>query len=283
MMETGVLYIVATPIGNLEDLSLRAQRILATVDLILAEDTRHSARLLNAFAISTPTLAFHENNEERMTPRILSQLAGGSDIALITDAGTPLISDPGFKLVRQAHAEHIQVSPVPGPSAFIAALSATGVSPGKFLFEGFVPSRPGARRKRLSTLADIRHTLVFYEAPHRIRDFLNDATAILGADREAAIARELTKKFETIRQGTLGELQAWMEHDPEQHRGEFVVIIAGAPEQQADSRELTALLKVLLQSLSLKQSVQLAAELTGVGRNEVYEVAVSLQQTAERS
>ena len=278
MMETGVLYIVATPIGNLEDLSRRAQRILAGVDLILAEDTRHSARLLNAFDIDTPTLAFHENNEERMTPRMLSRLLGGSDIALITDAGTPLISDPGFKLVRQAHAEKIQVSPVPGPSALIAALSATGVSPGRFLFEGFAPSRPAARRKRLSALADMGHTLVFYEAPHRIKAFLADAAATFGAGREAAIARELTKKFETIRQGTLGELLEWMEQDLDQSRGEFVVIIAGAPEQQADSRELTALLKVLLKSLSLKQSVQITAELTGASRNEIYEVAVRLQQ-----
>lgn len=277
MTEPGTLYIVATPIGNLEDLSQRAQRILSSVDLILAEDTRHSARLLNAFDIRTRTLAFHENNEERMTGRIISRLAAGSSVALIADAGTPLISDPGFKLVRQAHAQNIPVSPVPGPAALIAALSAAGVAPGKFLFEGFAPARAEARRKRMAALAGVAHTLVFYEAPHRIKAFLADAATIFGAGREASIARELTKKFETIRQGTLGGLIEWMDRDPDQGRGEFVVIIAGAGEEHSDVAELTALLKVLLKSLSLKQAVQIATELSGAPRNEIYDLAVSLQ------
>ena len=275
--DPGTLYIVATPIGNLEDLSPRAQRILSAVDLILAEDTRHSARLLRTFDIRTRTLAFHENNEERMTGRIISRLTAGSSVALITDAGTPLISDPGFKLVRQAHAQNIPVSPVPGPAALIAALSAAGVAPGKFLFEGFAPARAEARRKRMSALAGAAHTLVFYETPHRIKAFLADAATIFGAGREACIARELTKKFETIRQGTLGGLIEWMEQDPDQGRGEFVVIIAGAGEEHTDIAELTALLKVLLKSLSLKQAVQITAELTGAGRNEIYDLAVTLQ------
>ena len=277
MTEPGTLYIVATPIGNLEDLSPRAQRILSSVDLILAEDTRHSARLLNAFDIRTRTLAFHENNEERMTGRIISRLAAGSSVALIADAGTPLISDPGFKLVRQAHAQNIPVSPVPGPAALIAALSAAGVAPGKFLFEGFAPARAEARRKRMAALAGVAHTLVFYEAPHRIKAFLADAATIFGPGREASIARELTKKFETIRQGTLGGLIEWMEQDPDQGRGEFVVIIAGAGEEQTDIAELTALLKVLLKSLSLKQAVRIATDLTGAPRNDIYDLAVSLQ------
>ena len=277
MTEPGTLYIVATPIGNLEDLSQRAQRILSSVDLILAEDTRHSARLLNAFDIRTRTLAFHENNEERLTGRIISRLAAGSSVALIADAGTPLISDPGFKLVRQAHAQNIPVSPVPGPAALIAALSAAGVAPGKFLFEGFAPARAEARRKRMAALAGVAHTLVFYEAPHRIKAFLADAATIFGAGREASIARELTKKFETIRQGTLGGLIEWMDRDPDQGRGEFVVIIAGAGEEHSDVAELTALLKVLLKSLSLKQAVQIATELSGAPRNEIYDLAVSLQ------
>ena len=275
--DPGTLYIVATPIGNLEDLSPRAQRILSAVDLILAEDTRHSARLLRTFDIRTRTLAFHENNEERMTARVITRLETGSDIALVADAGTPLISDPGFKLVRQAHAQNIPVSPVPGPAALIAALSAAGVAPGKFLFEGFAPARAEARRKRMSALAGAAHTLVFYETPHRIKAFLADAATIFGAGREACIARELTKKFETIRQGTLGGLIEWMEQDPDQGRGEFVVIIAGAGEEHTDIAELTALLKVLLKSLSLKQAVQIAAELTGAGRNEIYDLAVTLQ------
>ena len=277
MTEPGTLYIVATPIGNLEDLSPRAQRILSAVDLILAEDTRHSARLLRAFDIRTRTLAFHENNEERMTGRIISRLAAGSSVALIADAGTPLISDPGFKLVRQAHAQNIPVSPVPGPAALIAALSAAGVAPGKFLFEGFAPARAEARRKRMAALAGAAHTLVFYEAPHRIKAFLADAATIFGAGREASIARELTKKFETIRQGTLGGLIEWMDRDPDQGRGEFVVIIAGAGEEQTDIAELTALLKVLLKSLSLKQAVRIATDLTGAPRNDIYDLAVSLQ------
>ena len=275
--DPGTLYIVATPIGNLEDLSPRAQRILSSVDLILAEDTRHSARLLRAFDIRTRTLAFHENNEERMTGRIISRLAVGSSVALIADAGTPLISDPGFKLVRQAHAQNIPVSPVPGPSALIAALSAAGVAPGKFLFEGFAPARAEARRKRMAALAGVAHTLVFYEAPHRIKAFLADAATIFGVGREASIARELTKKFETIRQGTLGGLIEWMEQDPDQGRGEFVVIIAGAGKEHADIAELTTLLNVLLKSLSLKQAVRIATELSGAPRNEIYDLAVSLQ------
>lgn len=277
MTEPGTLYIVATPIGNLEDLSPRAQRILSAVDLILAEDTRHSARLLRTFDIRTRTLAFHENNEERMTGRIISRLAAGSSVALIADAGTPLISDPGFKLVRQAHAQNIPVSPVPGPAALIAALSAAGVAPGKFLFEGFAPARAEARRKRMAALAGAAHTLVFYEAPHRIKAFLADAATIFGPGREASIARELTKKFETIRNGTLGGLIDWMESDPDQGKGEFVVVIAGAGDEHADSAELTALLKVLLKSLSLKQAVQIATELSRAGRNEIYDLAVSLQ------
>ena len=278
--QPGTLYIVATPIGNLEDLGRRAQRILSEVDLILAEDTRHSRKLLSSFNIRTALQAFHENNEERMTAQVISRLAGGCDIALVADAGTPLISDPGFKLVRQAHEENIPVCPVPGPAALTAALSAAGIAPGRFLFEGFAPARAEARRRHLQTLADAGRTMVFYEAPHRIKAFLADASSIFGADRKATVARELTKKFETIRHGTLGELIEWMNGDPDQCRGEFVVIVAGAGAEAGKTgrSELTATLKVLLKSLTLKQSVQIAAELTGGSRNEIYDLAVSLQQ-----
>ena len=272
----GALYIVATPIGNLEDLSPRAQRILASVDLILAEDTRHSARLLRAFDIRTRTLAFHEHNEARLTPRIVERLLNGESMALIADAGTPLISDPGFKLVRATQARDHTVTPAPGPSALVAALSCAGISPGKFLFEGFMPPREQARRRRLSELTGVAQTLVFYEAPHRIKAFMADAASTLGAEREACIARELTKTFETIRRGTLGGLRNWLEQDPEQSRGEFVVIIAGAAPQSADRAELVRLLQVLLASLSLKQAVRIATELSGAGRNEVYDLAVEL-------
>ena len=278
MTEPGTLYIVATPIGNLEDLGRRAQRILSEVDLILAEDTRHSRKLLSSFNIRTALQAFHENNEDRMTAQVISRLAGGCDIALVADAGTPLISDPGFKLVRQAHEENIPVCPVPGPAALITALSAAGIAPGRFLFEGFAPARAEARRKHLQALADAERTMVFYEAPHRIKAFLDDASSIFGADRKATIARELTKKFETIRHGTLGGLIEWINHDPDQGKGEFVIIIAGAGAGKTGKSELTATLEILLKSLTLKQSVRIAAELTGGSRNEIYDLAVALQQ-----
>ena len=276
--QPGTLFIVATPIGNLEDLGRRAQRILSEVDLILAEDTRHSRKLLSSFNIKTALQAFHENNEERMTAHVISRLAAGCDIALVADAGTPLISDPGFKLVRQAHEENIPVSPVPGPAALTAALSAAGIAPGRFLFEGFAPSRAEARYKHLQKLAGTGRTMVFYEAPHRIAAFLADASSIFGADRKATVARELTKKFETIRHATLGELIEWMNGDPGQCRGEFVVIVAGAGTGKTGRSELTATLQVLLKTLTLKQSVQIAVELTGGSRNELYGLAVSLQQ-----
>ena len=278
--ETGTLYIVATPIGNLEDLGRRAQRILSEVDLILAEDTRHSRKLLNSFNIRTALQAFHENNEERMTAQVISRLAGGFDIALVADAGTPLISDPGFKLVRQAHKENIPVCPVPGPAALTAALSAAGIAPGRFQFEGFAPAKAEARRKHLQVLADAGRTMVFYEAPHRIKAFLDDASSIFGAHRKATVARELTKKFETIRHGTLGGLIEWMNDDPDRCRGEFVVVIAGAGAGKTGKSELTAMLEILLKSLTLKQSVRIAAELTGGSRNEIYDLAVALQQDA---
>ena len=278
LTEPGTLYIVATPIGNLEDLGRRAQRVLSEVDLILAEDTRHSRKLLSSFNIRTAVKSFHENNEERMAAQVIGRLADGCDIALVADAGTPLISDPGFKLVRQAHEQNIPVSPVPGPAALTAALSAAGIAPGSFLFEGFAPGKAEARYKHLQKLADAGRTMVFYEAPHRIKAFLADAASIFGADRKATVARELTKKFETIRHGTLGGLVEWMKADPDQCRGEFVVIIAGAEAGNTDRSELTATLGVLLKSLTLKQSVQIAAELTGGSRNEIYDLAVTLQK-----
>ena len=276
--EPGTLYIVATPIGNLEDLGRRAQRVLSEVDLILAEDTRHSRQLLSSFNIRTAVKAFHENNEERLTAQIISRLTDGCNIALVADAGTPLISDPGFKLVRQAHEQNITVCPVPGPAALTAALSAAGIAPGRFLFEGFAPGKAEARYKHLQKLSDAGRTMVFYEAPHRIKAFLADASSIFGADRKATVARELTKKFETIRHGTLGGLVEWMNDDPDQCRGEFVVIIAGAEAGKTGKSELTATLGVLLKSLTLKQSVQITAELMGGSRNEIYDLAVSLQK-----
>lgn len=276
----GVLYIVATPIGNLGDLSRRAGEILAAVDLILAEDTRHSRKLLNGMNIKTPVRAFHKDNETKATAQAIARLAAGAEVALVADAGTPLISDPGFKLVRQAHEKGIRVSPIPGPAALIAALSASGIAPDRFLFEGFAPEKPVARRKRLQALADESRTLIFYEAPHRITAFLDDAIAVFSGDREASIARELTKKFETIRRGELASLKAWIEQEPDQRRGEFVVVIAG--NKKKGPSNLEAMLTTLLKSLPLKQSAQIAAELSGGNKNEIYKLALSLQKISSR-
>ena len=276
----GVLYIVATPIGNLGDLSRRAGEILAAVDLILAEDTRHSRKLLTGMNIKTPVRAFHKDNETKATAQAIARLAAGAEVALVADAGTPLISDPGFKLVRQAHEKGIAVSPIPGPAALIAALSASGIAPDRFLFEGFAPEKPVARRKRLQALANESRTLIFYEAPHRITAFLDDAIAVFSGTREASIARELTKKFETIRRGELADLKAWIEQEPDQRRGEFVVVIAGNKKKGASNLE--AMLTVLLKSLPLKQSVQVAAELSGGNKNEIYKLALSLQKISSR-
>ena len=276
----GVLYIVATPIGNLGDLSRRAGEILAAVDLVLAEDTRHSRKLLNGMNIKTPVRAFHKDNETKATAQAIARLAAGAEVALVADAGTPLISDPGFKLVRQAHEKGIRVSPIPGPAALIAALSASGIAPDRFLFEGFAPEKPVARRKRLQALADESRTLIFYEAPHRITAFLDDAIAVFSGDREASIARELTKKFETIRRGELASLKAWIEQEPDQRRGEFVVVIAG--NKKKGPSNLEAMLTTLLKSLPLKQSAQIAAELSGGNKNEIYKLALSLQKISSR-
>ena len=276
----GVLYIVATPIGNLGDLSRRAGEILAAVDLILAEDTRHSRKLLTGMNIKTPVRAFHKDNETKATDQAIARLAAGAEVALVADAGTPLISDPGFKLVRQAHEKGITVSPIPGPAALIAALSASGIAPDRFLFEGFAPEKPVARRKRLQALTSESRTLIFYEAPHRITAFLDDAIAVFSGTREASIARELTKKFETIRRGELADLKAWIEQEPDQRRGEFVVVIAGNKKKGASNLE--AMLTVLLKSLPLKQSVQIAAELSGGNKNEIYKLALSLQKISSR-
>ena len=276
----GVLHIVATPIGNLGDLSRRAGEILAAVDLVLAEDTRHSRKLLNGMNIKTPVRAFHKDNETKATAHAIARLAAGAEVALVADAGTPLISDPGFKLVRQAHEKGIRVSPIPGPAALIAALSASGIAPDRFLFEGFAPEKQAARRKRLQALASESRTLIFYEAPHRITAFLDDAIAVFSGSREASIARELTKKFETIRRGELAGLKAWIEQEPNQRRGEFVVVIAGNKKKGASNLE--AMLTVLLKSLPLKQSVQIAAELSGGNKNEIYKLALSLQKVSSR-
>ncbi|HEX9627150.1 MAG TPA: 16S rRNA (cytidine(1402)-2'-O)-methyltransferase [Acidiferrobacterales bacterium] len=273
----GILYVVATPIGNLEDLSPRAARILREVDVIAAEDTRHSARLLQHFGIATPLVAFHEHNERVRTAELLEQLQAGRRIALISDAGTPLISDPGFPLVRAAREQGIVVSPVPGACAAIAALSASGLPSDRFVFAGFPPSTASARRAAFASLRDDARTLIFYESPHRIVASLEDMAAVFGADRPAVVARELTKQFETLHGDTLAALAAWVTADPDRLRGEFVVLVHGAPVQTGVDAESERVLRVLLAELPVKQAAALAAAITGRKKNALYELALRLK------
>jgi len=278
--QQGTLYVVATPIGNLLDISARALEVLRAVSLVAAEDTRHSRKLLAHYGIGTPLVALHEHNERDITQRLLQTLAAGDDIALVSDAGTPLISDPGFFLVRSARQARVRVVPVPGASALIAALSVAGLPTDRFYFEGFLPSRETARRQRLQELQSMPVTLVFYESSHRICASLADMTAVFGAQREATLARELTKTFETIRHGTLGELLAWVGADSNQQKGEFVLLVQGAP--AADPAVIDAaaaqVLAVLLAELPLKQAAVLAARITGLPKNRLYEYGLGLKK-----
>ncbi|MEK1943419.1 MAG: 16S rRNA (cytidine(1402)-2'-O)-methyltransferase, partial [Pseudomonas sp.] len=224
---TGTLYVVATPIGNLDDISARALKVLRDVALIAAEDTRHSMRLMQHFGIPTPLAACHEHNERDEGSRFLARLQAGDDVALISDAGTPLISDPGYHLVRQVRAAGIKVVPVPGPCALIAALSAAGLPSDRFIFEGFLPAKAVGRRARLEAVKEEPRTLIFYEAPHRILECLEDMEVVFGGERVALLARELTKTFETLNGQPLAELRAWVAADSNQQRGECVVLVAG--------------------------------------------------------
>lgn len=275
----GVLYVVATPIGNLQDISARALETLGHVALVAAEDTRHSRKLLGHYGIAVPLVALHEHNEREQTRSLLERLAGGEDIALISDAGTPLISDPGFHLVRSARAAGLAVVAVPGPSACIAALSIAGLPTDRFAFEGFLPSRHVARCKRLETLRDEPRTLVFYESSHRIAQCLADMVTVLGGERAAVLVRELTKTFETSRGGTLQELLDWLLGDDNQQRGEFVIMLHGRSERDAEGLDAgqRKVLEVLLEELPLKQATSLAAKITGVARNRLYDYGLELK------
>jgi 16S rRNA (cytidine1402-2'-O)-methyltransferase len=278
----GVLYVVATPIGNLQDISERAIATLKSVYRIAAEDTRHSARLLSHYGIDTPMVAVHEHNEREITPRLLDMLAAGNDLAMISDAGTPLISDPGYCLVRAARAAGFRMVPVPGPAACIAALSVAGLPADHFVFEGFLPTRETARRRRLEELKRESRTLVFHESSHRIAECLGDMAEILGGDRPAVIARELTKVFETIESGGLASLLAWLQADPNQQRGEFVVLVQGNPPagDSALDEATQHVLSVLMAELPLKQAAALAAKITGLSRNELYAQALEMKKEA---
>ncbi len=282
--ELGTLYVVATPIGNLDDMSARALRILADVSLIAAEDTRHSTRLLQHFGIRTPLAACHEHNEREEGGRFITRLLAGDDIALISDAGTPLISDPGYHLVRQARAAKVRVVPVPGACALIAGLSAAGLPSDRFVFEGFLPAKQVARCTRLTAVQYDPRTLIFYEAPHRILDSIADMRDVLGADRPAVLARELTKTFETIKDLPLQELYDWVAADSNQQRGECVLLIAGYQEP-ADALEVSLeaqrVLTLLMAELPPKRAAAIAAEITGARKNALYQWALD-NKPAER-
>lgn len=276
--QPGVLYVVATPIGNLDDLSPRALQTLNAVSLIAAEDTRHSSKLLRHFGILTPVTALHEHNEREKAAELVALLGTGKSIALISDAGTPLVSDPGYRLVRAAHAAGIRVVPLPGACAAIVALSASGLPSDRFAFEGFPPVKSAARRAWFEALAGEPRTLIVYESPHRIVESLHDMVAVFGAARAAVYARELTKQFETVRHATLGELARWVAEDANQQRGEIVVLIHGAAPAVAETGEDAArILRILMKELPVSQAAALAAEITGQKKNQLYELALQLK------
>lgn len=273
----GKLWIVATPIGNLADLSPRAQEVLRTVDLIAAEDTRHSAALLAQFGIATRTLALHEHNEREKSDELVRRLREGAQIALISDAGTPLVSDPGFRLVRAAREAGIATSPVPGACAAIAALSAAGLPSDRFVFEGFLPAKSAVRRAHLQTLVAESRTLIFYESSHRIEESMRDCASVFGGDRHAVLARELTKLYETILDGTLADLCARVSADLDQRRGEFVLLIAGA-QADADMARLVEgrrVFEILRRELPPSRAAKLAAEISGASRKALYDAVES--------
>ncbi|WP_439134215.1 16S rRNA (cytidine(1402)-2'-O)-methyltransferase [Pseudomaricurvus sp.] len=276
-MTEQALYVVATPIGNLGDMVPRAVEILQTVDVIAAEDTRHSARLLDHFHISTPLVAYHDHTDERQVEALINRIKGGESMGLISDAGTPLVSDPGYRLVRRAREEGIRVIPIPGACAMIAALSASGLPSDRFSFEGFLPPKSGQRLNRLQPLAAEERTLIFYEAPHRIQDCLADMATIFGVDREAVMAREITKTFETIRGGSLEELVEFVASDHNQRKGEMVVMVRGKPKPAQDQgldADAERIMTILLKELSVKQASQLGADITGLKKKALYQWAL---------
>ena len=269
---------MATPIGNLEDLSPRAADRLQHVDLIAAEDTRRSKVLMQQYGITTPMIAYHEHNESRLAPQLVKRMLTGESIALISDAGTPLISDPGFRLVRAAQDKAIPVVPLAGASAVTAALSVSGLPPDRFVFEGFLPARANSRRARLAQLAAESRTMIFVEAPHRLPASLKDMVAAFGGDREAALARELTKRFETVMRSSLTELAKRVAADESQQKGEVVVLVGGQAAAEAQTDEDLRVMRILLEHMPLKSAVELAVRLTGRSRNMWYRLGVAQQQ-----
>ncbi len=277
----GTLYIVPTPIGNLGDLSPRAQQVLADVAAIAAEDTRHSRKLLQQFAINNEVFALHEHNERERAQAVIERLQSGDSLALISDAGTPLISDPGYVLVQQCRAQGIKVVALPGPCAITTALSGAGLPTDRFSFEGFLPAKSAQRCSVLSELLDEPRTMVFYESPHRILASLADFVEVFGAERMLVLARELTKQFETYLTGTIAEVLAQVTSDSNQQRGEFVLMLAGAPANDQPVETQTALRTVLLlrEHMPLKKAAACAAEIHGLRKNQLYQLALEHDNT----
>jgi 16S rRNA (cytidine1402-2'-O)-methyltransferase len=273
------LYLVATPIGNLGDITLRALATLARADVLYCEDTRHSAVLLAHFSIARALRPYHEHNAQRERPRILAALAAGKSVALVSDAGTPLVSDPGYKLVREALAAGHRVSSLPGPSALLAALTSAGLATDTFLFAGFLPARQAARRARLARLAAVPATLVFFEAPPRLADCLADIEAVLGP-REAAVARELTKLHEEVRRGTPADLARWAVGTPP--RGEIVVLVGPPVAQAVTDEAVAAKLTPMLTEMSLSDAAKAAADELGVAKARVYDIGIALKRRERR-
>ena len=280
-IKNGVLYVVATPIGNLDDISARALETLSKVTLIAAEDTRHSRTLLRHFGVDTRMLALHEHNEYQALEKVIDCLRQGNAVALISDAGTPVISDPGFALVRECHRQGLTVSPIPGPSAAIAALSASGLATDSFLFEGFPSRNKGARRSEFEKLRNETRTMLFYESSHRVQVCLQDMADIFGVERPAVLARELTKLHETILHSTLGSLCNTLQQDPMQSKGEFVLLVSGEQERPDDviTPEVERTLQILMQELPLKQAAALAAKLMGEKKNRLYQLGLGLRDS----
>lgn len=277
--EYPALYVVATPIGQLADITLRAIEVLRTVDWVAAEDTRHTLPLLRHYGIEAKLLAVHEHNEASAAEKIVEKLAAGDSVAIVSDAGTPGISDPGARVVARVRASGYTVVPVPGPSAVITALSAAGLVSGEFMFVGFLPPKSAARRRLLENFANLQCHLVFYEAPHRVLETINDCTAVFGAPRRIVIAKELTKLFETFHVCALGDAAAWFAADPNRLKGEFVLIIeASEPTSDSGTAESERVLSILLEDgLSVKQAAGLAAKITGGQRKALYERALLIK------
>jgi 16S rRNA (cytidine1402-2'-O)-methyltransferase len=275
--QLGQLMVVATPIGNLGDISHRALKVLGSVDFILAEDTRHSKRLLNHYGIGSKLRSCHEHNEESQIEWVKSQLDQGLDLALISDAGTPLISDPGFVLVRALREQGYSIVAVPGPSSIIAALSIAGLPTDGFVYDGFLPSKSGARQTALAAYENQHRTTVLLESSHRIKACLTDVVEVLGGDRQIAVARELTKRFETVLAGSAESILATFLADDDQSRGEFVLMLAGVEPVSSSDADVVAILKVLLVELPVKQAAGIAAKLSGKRKNEVYDLALAVK------